>query len=88
MKNEKKSQIPQNFVYIPPKTVYNNLVRKPPPKIMDKNSADFFKELNALMKKYDASVHATWDGDLFVYVGDKEFDDILSLDGENPVNLG
>ena len=78
----------KKVVYILGFSVYNDSVRQPPPKIMDKNSADFFKELNALLKKYDASVHATCDSDLFVYVGDEEFSEIFSLDGENPVNLG
>ncbi len=86
VKNEKSSQIPHFLVYIGRFSVYNNLVRKPPQN-MNNNSERFLNELAALLKEYNASVHATCDGELEVYVGDEVVKDLVSLETESIVDF-
>jgi hypothetical protein len=50
---------------------------------MDKNSIHFFKELAALLEKYDAKFAGDCNGDLQFYVGKEEFDSWAYADAES-----
>ena len=50
---------------------------------MDKNSEYFFKELAALLEKYDAKFAGDCCGDLQFYVGKEEFDAWAYADAES-----
>jgi hypothetical protein len=49
---------------------------------MDKNSENFFKELAALLEKYDAKFAGDCNGDLQFYVGKEEFDPWMYADAK------
>lgn len=50
---------------------------------MEKNSKYFFKELAALLEKYDAKFAGDCNGDLQFYIGNEEFDSWVYADAES-----